>query len=364
MNCNELTSVIADINTQISKFDDFLIVCNVKAGVAVKEKISKEMREVYGNEFQKFECKKIYTDNLSNRMRVAIESNDGKNIISGSVNSIDTKTIFLIWDKVSGKLESAPYEQEGDITGLSQSTDGKRIFSSSNDGVLRVWDRERRILEKKALGRNLKMTASTDGRFLALGYTDGIWGDNSVPKKTKIEVYDTDTLQLIQSSEDSNNDMTIYSVAMSPDGKKIVSAGLPLRVKIWEIVNQKLICTKNFDSHGVRNVILSADEKTIIGGGDFGYFYMWDVEGSIEKSFRVTNDNQEIKSIVETSDGNNLIIGLAYGDIKIWNKNLQRCVKTLSHEGGSVNSIFFSNGEIISAGNDKTVRRWGIPEKN
>src|SRR5438046_3054764 len=68
----------------------------------------------------------------------------------------------------------------------------------------------------------------------------------------------------------------VFSMAVSPDGKTLVSGSGDHTVLLWEMSNGQCINTLQGHSHWVRSVAFSSDGKTFASGCDDGTIKLWD----------------------------------------------------------------------------------------
>src|SRR5512147_3139319 len=66
--------------------------------------------------------------------------------------------------------------------------------------------------------------------------------------------------ELLRSLEDHSD--SVYSVAISADGRTIVSGSDDNTIKVWNLATGELLRTLNGHSNSVSNVAISADSRT------------------------------------------------------------------------------------------------------
>jgi WD40 repeat protein len=158
----------------------------------------------------------------------------------------------------------------GDFTSVVFSPDGKRLAAASGD-IVKVWDAETGrgmlVLEGHG-GVCTNVVFSPDGKRIAAGYDDGT-----------IAVWDAGTVRepgIIMGHSD-----TVLRVAFSPDGKLIASASEDKTVRVWDAETGM----ESFALKGkgdVLSVACSPDGKRLATAGNT--VQVWDVADMVVKA--------------------------------------------------------------------------------
>lgn len=69
----------------------------------------------------------------------------------------------------------------------------------------------------------------------------------------------------------------VHSVAISSDGKWLVSGGSDKTIKVWELPTDKEVCTLTGHTGSVRSVAISGDGKTLVSGSRDGTIKAWNL---------------------------------------------------------------------------------------
>jgi WD40 repeat protein len=160
----------------------------------------------------------------------------------------------------------------------------------------------------------------------------------------------------------------VTSVAISPDGKYIVSGNYDNTIKLWDIESGKEI--RNFEGHSsiVASVAISPDGKYIVSGSHDKTVKLWDIESGEEiKSFE--GHSSYVSSVAISPDGKYIVSGS--GDIfyssesekkKLWDIESGEEIGNFEGHSNYVSSVAISpdGKHIISGGKDNIIKLWDI----
>jgi WD40 repeat protein len=91
-----------------------------------------------------------------------------------------------------------------------------------------------------------------------------------------VNVWDSTTGQLLHSLGEHR--ASVYSVVISPDGKRIVSGSEDGSVQVWDGVTGQDLLTLKGHSRGVISVAISPDGKRIVSGSWDDTMKVWDIK--------------------------------------------------------------------------------------
>ena len=199
----------------------------------------------------------------------------------------------------------------------------------------------------------------------------------------------------------------VYRLALSPDGKRIVSAGADGAVKTWDAANGSLMMTLRGHEAGVVTAVFSPDGRLISSVGKDKTMRIWsaqsgeplttvkigteqdgfylgpvkfspngkvialghqdhsikiiDAENHTE-SLSLCGHKEHLFSLAFTPDGKHILSASADRTIRVWDTSTGEQVKVLQgHEAEVGDLAIDSEGKlVISASNDKTVRIWNL----
>lgn len=174
-----------------------------------------------------FEWSKVFPEKLAG---VAI-SPDAKRVLSGSTRTLKT------WDTQSHEALHTWDAQNEQVYALAWSPDGHILASAGAGTEVILWNAD----DGREIGRIgtdapdqyiLSLAFSPDGKRLVAG----TYSSNASPSPGQVVVCDVAALKLVKSL--TGHRLGVWSVTVTPDGKKILSASEDGSVRIWEMPSE------------------------------------------------------------------------------------------------------------------------------
>lgn len=158
----------------------------------------------------------------------------------------------------------------------------------------------------------------------------------------------------------AHND-SIQSLAISPDGQKIISASSDNTLKVWELVIGKELYTINGHSDWIRAVAITPNGEKIVSASDDCTLKVWDLVNG-DNIHTLKGHKDQIKAILITPDSQKIISASDDGEIRIWDIDRGVTIRNWHDSDYPIESLALipNKQQFISASHDKTLQIWDL----
>lgn len=156
----------------------------------------------------------------------------------------------------------------------------------------------------------------------------------------------------------------IMSTEFSPDGQRIVSAGMDGTLRLWDANTGKTINIEHFfNKSWVWSTSFSRDGNIIVSTSQDGMIRLWDSKTGRAIGKPMDGHAGGVLSAAFSPDGRRIVSSGQDGTVRLWDvSTTTQIIKPLhGHERQVVSASFSPDGTMIaSAGDDGTIRIWNI----
>ena len=284
-------------------------------------------------------------------------SSDGTHVFTADEGNGEIRVVEL----ATGKEERRINAETSVVQNVVCTPDGKCIFAGCGKegvpGIIKAWDRKSGLpLSDRALSGHKDyvscLAMSSDGkRLVSASITRR---EKNYPIAAGLKVWDLQNgKELFELNGHSNR---IYCVAISPDGRYIASGSFDKTLRLWDAIKGKLLHTSAQHKSWVTGVAFSTDGKRVISASADGTIKTWDttshqllfafVQDTIPWSVAVSPDNQRI------------VTGNDDGTVRVWEIASEKQQQVLrGHHTRVIAVALAPDGRVVSMDFSK-VKVW------
>ena len=343
----------------------------IRAGVSVLVAFSRDGRSVLSSDhvdgaarlWDTATGRLLRTFSGHHRLRAAVFSPDGRNVLSGNTDSA-----LELWDLATGQLVRTFKGHSWRVRSVAFSPDGHGVLSAGDDKTLRLWDAPTGRLVRAIEAHSDEVTSvafAPDGRSVLSGGSD--------EEKHTIKLWDVGTGRLVRAIEGHSD--RVNSVAFSPDGSSVLSGSRNEDLSgdgtlmLWDAATGRLLRTFKGHVLGVTSVAFSPNGRNVLSGSPDAFpdgtrvgeksLKLWDAAtGRLVRTFKAG----WVGPVAFSPDGRSVLSGgmelSLWKELSLWNASTGRLVRTFKGSGVVTSIAFSPNGRSVLSGGDTTLKLW------
>jgi eukaryotic-like serine/threonine-protein kinase len=198
------------------------------------------------------------------------------------------------------------------------------------------------------------------------GHTASIWSLALSPDGRKIVTGSEDTTAKVWDLATGEELLTlrghgaeVYSVAFSPDGQRIVTGSMDQTARVWDTTSgRRLVILKHGGAIGA--VAFSPDGQRIVTGGNDRMARVWDAASGGQLLALKGSDRNWIRPAVFSPDGRRILTGSWDQTAKVWDAVSGQQLLALSGHSDDFKCVAYSpDGQrIVTGSRDCTAKVW------
>jgi WD40 repeat protein len=267
----------------------------------------------------------------------------------GSLWSVEEPGVLRHWDARSG--EQTSWQPLNDLGLVWEFSADARLLASAGDEVI-LWEvaSARPLLALPQLSWVTALAFRPDGSLLATGHDDGL-----------VRLWDTERRQLVRSWRAHRR--AVSAVAFSREGTRLASAGEDKVIGLWDVPAGRTQGTLLGHTDRVPRLAWQPGGRRLYSAGWDTTVRVWDT-ASLEPVILLNSHAAQVTALALNRQGTLLAAADSANAVHLWAVPDDREIQVLGEHRAEVRALAFApDGQrLASAGSDRVIRLWNGPE--
>ena len=231
------------------------------------------------------------------------------------------------------------------------------VASSSEDKTIRFWDLQTGSVTTAVLDHLMAVRTiafSPDGEMIASAGHDR---NVVLTRKWYLDVSG-------RSEVLGQQTQAVTSIAFTPNGRMLASASRDKTIKLWDLQTREALCTLKAHRLNVTAIAFSPDGRFLASASADHTVCLWTTEANLNVHIRYTFTDHvgTVQAVAFSLDGQVLATGGDDRTIKLWSTQTGRLLRTLPGHSWTVSALKFTpdGSTLISSSWDGTLKRWDL----
>nr|VFJ73439.1 MAG: WD40 repeat [Candidatus Kentron sp. FW] len=207
-------------------------------------------------------------------------------------------------------------------------------------------DRPRMVL--KGHDRAVWCVAVTpDGRTVVSGSSDDT-----------LKVWELETGRLRATLE--GHMMPVTGVVVTPDGQQVISSSFEGTLRVWSLKTGRCIAVLDGIDSPNWGLALSGDGRTLVSGSTNNTLGVWDLETG--RMTKLKGHTDDVRGVAITRDANIAVSGSNDCTLRVWDLETGQCLYILEGHTGPIDGVAITPDAkiLVSGSDDKTLKVWDM----
>lgn len=236
------------------------------------------------------------------------------------------------------------------ITDMAWTPDGHMLITIGLDNSLRFWS--------PLTGEEVRQFRGAGNGFRALALVSNSVHAVLAPADSNNPLV-MDTISGMQLITLCGHHDIVNALAVTTDGKRLVSASQDHKLKVWALESGIKETTLYGHTSAVTAVVITPDNKQVVSADSDGVIYVWDIDSGRQVRYW-TGHQGRITALAISADGSILASASEDCTVRLWQINTAHLLNILEGHLTAVVGVTFSPGGrlLTSRGADQSLRLW------